>query len=777
MLVAGIWFIRSNNLSTEIMSSADLPAKTTQHRYLIVLCFLMSLFCLRVVGQALVAFFNVSFLPPMEEWFSGILPYPELLVCQILIVLLYGKICSDFARNRGYFVTPNPRLGGFLLQFGGLYLWVMILRYIIRMSLYPAERWVGGSIPTFFHWVLALFLIVLGGFHWSTTRRFNQASRVARSKTIHSWGRWVIAGAVFVGTFVWVSWLTLPSIVAHQLGLRRSYYAVRAEQHVSMIAADGVALRADIFHPEHAGRTPTILVRIPFSKSFKNCFFEEMIGRIWAERGYTVVVQGTRGRYESDGSYYPLRGERDDGIQTLHWIARQPWFDGKIATWGGSAFGYTQFAIADQVNPGPTVLDIYEASTNFHGMFYPGGAFSLYSALSWTINSHGKEDLPDWPANYDIARGANGFPLVDADKRAIGKEVVFFRDWVNHREADSYWTNIDGIDRAAKIKAPVLLMGGWYDPFLPTQLDDFVRIRRLAPKAVAQRSKLIVGPWKHAGEVIFPDGSVSEKFRQASLSISLPWFDRILHTKNGSQPAADSSVRIFVMGSNKWRDEQEWPLARTRYTPFYLESHGSARGASSDGHLCLLPATHDEPDDTYVYDPRDPVPTAGGAMIGRAAGIANQDKIEFRSDVLNYTTPILKEDTEVTGPVTAILFVTTSSACTDFTAKLVDVHADGSAFNVCDGIIRRQYARPQAPGKAPGATEIRIDLWPTSIVFLKGHQLRLEISSSNFPRFDRNPNTGNPVSSETAPVIAHQSIRHGVDYPSRLILPIIPERN
>jgi hypothetical protein len=265
-------------------------------------------------------------------------------------------------------------------------------------------------------------------------------------------------------------------------------------------------------------------------------------------------------------------------------------------------------------------------------MFYPGGAFSLYSALSWAINSHGKTDLPEWPASDNIARGAIGWPLIDADKRALGIAVPFFKDWVQHSERDGYWSDIDGSNRVAHFKAPALLMAGWYDPFLPTQLKDFVELRSTAPKLVATRSRLIIGPWTHAGEVTFPDSAKSIPFRAQSLAESLPWFDEILQTGNGKF-GQHSAVKIFVMGKNKWRDEQEWPLARARYTAFYLHSNGLGSGASNAGKLIFSAPLSDEQDDQYVYDPSDPVPTAGGAMIGRAAGIASQNQLESRRDV------------------------------------------------------------------------------------------------------------------------------------------------
>jgi putative CocE/NonD family hydrolase len=737
-----------------------------QQHYFWVLATLLFLFCLRVLGQVLVAFLHVSFLPPMEEWMSGVLPYPELLAAQIFIIALYGKICLDFSRGHGFFAAPRRRLGTGLLIFGSLYLCVMILRYVIRMSLYPHERWTGGCIPIFFHWVLSSFILVLGSYHWRTTQQRGRPGI----------GRRLLQGAGAVGALLCISaWATYqmgPSLLAHQLGLRRSQFAVRSQKGAMLLTSDGVPLVADIYHPRHTTHTPTILVRIPLTKDFMNSIFASMIGKMWAERGYTVVIQGTRGRFGSGGAFYPLRGERQDGIETLHWIAKQPWFDGRILTWGGSAFGHTQWAIADQTNPGPTALMVYFASTDFYEMFYPGGAFSLDSALNWAICSQGAKDRADWPSANEVNQAASGFPLLDADQRATGTDVSFFKDWVEHPERDAFWTDIDGQNRAQSLKAPVLLMAGWYDPFLPTQLNDFMHFRQSAEPGVARRSRLIIGPWTHASEVKFPDGTKGDNFRRESLALSLPWFDE--STGLATSPPASSPIRLFVMGKNQWRSEREWPLARTQYVPYFLSSRGEANSAAGNGTLNAKAPNTQEPADVYTYDPLDPVPTAGGAMIGGAAGIARQNDVEVRKDVLVYTTPSLNRDVEVTGPISLILYASTTARSTDFTAKLVDVHPDGSAFNISEGILRGSYQEAQGPSAAEKVDENHLELWPTSMVFFKGHRIRLEVSSSNFPRFDRNPNTGTRIASEVNVIPAKQTVRHDPEYPSRLILPIIP---
>jgi putative CocE/NonD family hydrolase len=354
-----------------------------------------------------------------------------------------------------------------------------------------------------------------------------------------------------------------------------------------------------------------------------------------------------------------------------------------------------------------------------------------------------------------------------------------------HAERDNYWAQIDGVERAKRLKAPVLLMAGWYDPFLPTQLNDFVQIRQHADQLVAARSRLIVGPWTHAETVRFPDGTLPRHYRLESLAPSVAWFDEHLL---GKPAPPQAPVRIYTMGIHEWRDEQEWPLARTQYTSFYLHSAGNANTAAGDGTLTRSAPYAREPADVFVYDPHRPVPSAGGAMLDfklpglipvwagaddasaiAAAGIARQNGIEARDDVLVYTTNPLEEPLEITGPIQLILYVSTSAPSTDFSGKLVDVFPDGSAYNISDGIVRRNYDQQSGEG-----TEIHIDLWPTSTVVLTGHQIRLEVSSSNFPRFDRNPNTGGEIATETHPITAAQTIFHTDTYPSRLILPLIP---
>jgi len=711
----------------------------------------LGLFLLRVLGQLLVGTLAPGFLPPMEEWYSGVIPYPILFVSQVVIIGLFGTVCLQFWRSRGWFVRPRVRLGNALSAFGALYLAVMVLRYVLRMALYPPERWVGGSIPIFFHWILASFILLVGHYHRRAETEGSDAT--SRGKV----ARALMAASIVAGVTAWIAYLVAPALLARSLGSGPPQFAVRIHRSMSMTTSDGVQLVGDLYLPRSAPSMPTILVRISYSKTFQNLLFATVVGRMWAEHGYAVFIQGTRGRYESGGDYEPFVNERRDGLETLAWLAEQPWFDGRVGMWGGSYFGYTQWALADQTDPGPSALLIQIASSRFYEMFYHGGAFALESGLYWALRSHGSVDVTVSAEQLD--RGYGAVPLVETDDRA-GADVSFFNDWVSHPELDEYWRNVDGESRTTSLRAPTLLMAGWFDPFLPGQLDDFQRIRAEAGPEIADETRLIIGPWGHAQTHALPDGYQPRNYRLESLAPSLPWFDR--HLKGVVTEPEFPPIRLFVMGENLWRDEQEWPLARTRFTPYFLDDREGRSGLSKE-----MPTVTGHKN--YVFDPTDPVRSQGGAMLGPRAGMREQARTA-RKDVLSFETETLDKDLEITGPLRVVLHVRTNAKSTDFTASLLEVHPDGRVFNVSEGILRRSYL----PGGAREPVVIEIRMWPTSLLVARGHRLRLDVSSSNYPRFDVNPNTGGNIATETESIRTEQTIFWGENAPSRIILPVVP---
>ena len=730
------------------------------------LWFLQLLFFGRVIGQMLVQFGGVDFLPPSSEWYSGVIDYPPLLFFQLTILGLQTWVNVNFTQESGFFIRRSRRFGKALLTFGAIYLLVMLTRYAVRMGLYPLERWSGGSIPIFFHWVLASYCIA-----WGFRTHLLQAGRPdpsfnARPRPFRRIAWTTISLAAIGCYFVWVSYLAAPAFFVWKIADRAPLHAVRVEAGQSFETVDGVRLVADVYHPIRADvKRPTILVRLNYTNTAKQTLFANLIGRGWAEQGFTVVLQGTRGRYESGGEYIPFLHERHDGQATLRWLSQQPWFNGKIGTWGGSYFGYTQWAIADNESPPLSAMYIYESSTDFFRTLYRGGAFSLQSALWWANTVHFKSFEAVTPEL--VERGAKGFPVIEADDRSIA-DVGFYNDWASHRQRDAFWRHVDGTGRASTTRAPALLLAGWYDPFLQTQLDDFKALVRHPDAAISMQSRLVIGPWGHAKNVNLPDGSTTTNFRFVSIASSFDWFDDHLNDRDVPKSAP---VRIFVMGDNRWRDEQTWPLPRAVDTKLFLQSGGNAYEPSGDGQLALEVLVDARPPDVFTYDPRNPVPTRGGAFMGPGTAIKQQHSIESRPDVLSYTSSPLAEDVEVTGYVRATLAVSTDATSTDFTAKLVDVHPDGTAYNIADGILRRSYDTSDQP------VSITIQLGATSNVFKKGHRIRLDVSSSNFPLFDRNPNTGTRIAYETRPVAALQKIHHDVSAPSFIELPVISEKS
>ncbi|MCG6158234.1 CocE/NonD family hydrolase [Rubinisphaera margarita] len=727
---------------------------------------LLALFCMRVLGQFLVETGLTPFLPPSPEWFSGLIPYPWLLSSQVLIIGLMVRINLGITRQWTWYARPHRALAQILLFLGIVYLSVMAIRYSVRMSLYPAERWTGRSIPIFFHWVLACYVLTLGGY-------FRRRAKVpASEQSGSSMFRRVCLAVTWVGiilltftaTLVWTAYLLLPSYLASELGARRSEYAVIIEKAVPLTTRDGVELKADVYRPYRLEKTPTILVRLPFSHNWRVDLFASIVGRLWAERGYTAIIQGVRGRGDSRGEHVPFEHEREDSLDTLNWVSEQSWYNGQVGMWGGSYFAYTQWVIADQSDPGLDAMIVMESSTDHYGMLYPQGVFALESALYWALTSYG-------PVNYTVPdemleRGTRTLPVIEADDRASA-DIGFFNNWVTHRTRDEYWKKVDGLDRVRTLQAPVLLMGGWYDPYLPTQLNDYRTIQTEAKREVAEETRLIIGPWIHAETIEFPNGFQGTHFRIESLAPTISWFDR--HLKGKPTPEM-APVRIFVMGRNEWRDEQEWPLEREKRVEYFLTPEGEThRGGTL--------RTNDPGTETtafpYTYDPDDPVPTQGGPMLGTRAGIRQQNDLETRTDVLVFSTDVLEEPVEVTGVPRATLYVRTSAASTDFTVKLVDVYPDGSAWNICDGLVR---IKPEALAEnAEGEPmEVAVELWPTSNVFLPGHRIRIEVSSSNFPRYERNLNTGQFDPGQVESVVARQTLYCCGQTASRIELPVIP---
>jgi putative CocE/NonD family hydrolase len=555
---------------------------------------------------------------------------------------------------------------------------------------------------------------------------------------------------------------------------------------------DGVQLATDIYRLEGAGPTPVLVVRTPYNKDHMVAGGDIFNISRAVQAGYTVVAQDVRGRYASEGTFNPHVQETADGLDAFAWAAAQPWSNGVVGTFGGSYLGATQWLPAREQPPALRAMaPSITFSDGYEGCAYQGGAKVLHD-LRWVVANivpaeierriaSGEKPLDcETPLDVDVA--LTELPL--ATHPLIREYAPFYLDWLAHPTADDYWLPSSPHAGYEQISVPALNVSGWYDIFLWSTFQNYMGMKQRGGTEEARRNqRVIIGPWTHGNF----SGSFPERefgWGSSSAAIDLPgihlrWFDRWLKdVDNGID--REPPVMIFVMGADEWRSEPDWPLPNTQYRPYYLHSSGGANTLHGDGTLSTE-SPGDEPSDVYLYNPLRPVPTVGGQVIlpgGNAMGPRDQRTVELRDDVLVYSTPVLEGEVEVTGPIDLRLFVSSSAPDTDFTGKLVDVYPDGRAMILTEGILRARYRdsfsdpEPMEPGKV---YELQLNLWATANVFLPGHRLRLEVSSSNFPRFDRNSNTGGDMVTETADQYqpAINRIFHDAAHPSHVILPII----
>ena len=575
--------------------------------------------------------------------------------------------------------------------------------------------------------------------------------------------------------------------------------SVRVDFNVAVPMRDGIILYADIYRPEGLGPFPVLLQRTPYDKSASRT--TPQLDPLRAARaGYAVVVQDTRGRHSSEGEFYCFRDEIPDGFDTVEWAAAQPWSSGKVGMFGSSYVGATQWLAAIAKPPHLAAIVPNLTASNYHdGWTYQGGAFELGFNVSWALG-------PLTLANFKKLSSSNQLPkerrreLIDAVDSMESAFLhlptnefphlkdglaEYFYDWLAHPDYDDYWKQWCIEEHHSKIRLPAYNLGGWYDIFLGGTIRNYAGMRQNgATKKVKGSQKLLIGPWQHVARGTGVTGDHYFGVAANALFIDLDgihlrWFDYWLKgIDNGIM--TEPPVKIFVMGDDVWRDEAEWPLARARPVDYYLHSGGKANSLRGDGVLSPEPPDDESPD-VFLYNPFAPVPTTGGPLCCNAyfmnGGAFDQREVETREDVLVYSTPVLEQDLEVTGPITVTLSAASSASDTDFTAKLMDVCEKGCARNLTDGIIRARYRESSSTPRliSPGDVySYTIDLGATSNVFKRGHRIRLEVSSSNFPRFDRNTNTGKVISTDGEPKPALQTILHNATHPSRVTLPIVP---
>ncbi len=569
---------------------------------------------------------------------------------------------------------------------------------------------------------------------------------------------------------------------------------------------DGVVLRANVYRPAGEGKWPVLLTRLPYGKDFT------LGGAVLdpaqvARRGYVVIVQDTRGRFNSEGEWNPMRNEAQDGYDTIEWASKLHYSNGIVGMYGISYFGFTQWISLIQQPPSlKAAIPIMTWNDPLNGTLFRGGALELGVQAQWHLSMgidvlmrrHRTDPDPSkfGEALYKLAQdidamGTQGYyslPLKEFEPLVRNDVAPAFFEGVASPMDRNHADQLTIMGKHEQVTAPTFNIGGWYDIFVQDTIDHFRIMRTQGSTPEARQSKLLIGPWTHGGfmnpigELNFGMGATAAliDLKIDFMSLQLRWFDHFLKEID-TGITSEAPIKIFVMGANIWRDEQEWPLARAIETRYYLHSNGNANSLKGDGVLSTS-APESESPDQYDYDPANPVLTRGGALLMTPEfrpGPFDQTPVESREDVLVYSTPALEQDVEVTGPISVHLWATSSAPDTDFVARLVDVHPNGYAQNLTDGIIRaryRNFAHSEQPSLIePGkAYEYEIDLWSTSNVFKQGHRIRLDITSSCFPRWDRNPNTGHDFGSSSEIVVAHQTILHDAEHPSYVLLPIVP---
>lgn len=529
--------------------------------------------------------------------------------------------------------------------------------------------------------------------------------------------------------------LGLPPAVTRRVAVTRDI-AVRAR--------DGVPLLTDVYTPA-IGPAPAVLIRTPYGRRGPT----SLLGRLIAERGFHTVVQSCRGTFGSGGSFDPLVHERSDGLDTLAWLREQPWYSGRFGLFGASYQGFVQWAIAADAGEELGAMVTVVTASQTRDSTYAGGAFALDTVLTWT-ELVSAQDVPWWSRQVELKRGQprlrrglDHLPLVEADAVATGATVRFFQEWLHHTDPTAdYWRQRVHDERIAHVRAPVAMVGGWHDIFLPWQLADYAALR-----AAGLRPYLTIGPWTHGSLGLYT----------AALREGLIWLTAHLAGHAGRLRA--NPVRVHVGGGGGWRDLPDWPPASAVQSWFL----------TAGGGLSTAPPAPSTPD-THRYDPADPTPSMGGPLlVAKLAGPVDNAPVEARPDVLTYTSAELTADVEVAGPVEATVHVRSTLPYFDVFVRLCDVDGRGRSWNVCDGLAR---VVPGTPAADPdGVQPVRVQLWPTAYRFARGHRIRVQVSGGAHPRYARNPGTGEPLGTATELRAGDREIFHDPQHASAILLP------
>jgi len=542
------------------------------------------------------------------------------------------------------------------------------------------------------------------------------------------------------------------SIASHMMALMYhlppASYSVAIKRDISVIADDGVALKTDLYTPRKKGNHPTIMMRTPYGRLGFG-----IVAEAYAERGFITVLQACRGTDGSGGNFDPLVNERRDGLATLKWLKLQDWFDGRLGMSGPSYLGYAQWAICDQL-PTTSAICAKVTSSDFQSVVFPGGAFHLQLWLSWLQTIYGLEKelfgMTLRIVTGDIERRtatiANSLPLADADVAAVGEQVPFWREWLDKAiDNPDFWKKRDHKHRLDENTPPNCFVTGWYDIMVDQHIADYQRLVK-----AGSTPHLTIGRWFHTDNEL-----QGECLRQ-----TISWMSAHLLGEHGA--LRKKPVRIYISGLNQWRDYQSYPVPVKENCALYL---------GPDSTLNPLPAAPGKPD-AYCYNPAEPTPNIGGAIFAFiGAGAKDNKDLEARNDVLTYTSAQLSGDLTIIGNASVRLYVRSSRPYTDFFARLCDVDKKGVSTNISDAIIRLTPDRFMPDDDAIIALDLK--LHATAHTFLRGHSIRLQVSSGAHPRFARNLGTDEPIGSATTMISANQEVFFDPDHQSALILPVV----
>ncbi len=574
-----------------------------------------------------------------------------------------------------------------------------------------------------------------------------QAKAAESVKTLHgrSWERQVQAlfksAADSHGSVSSASWLKEVEKYGKQ--------SIPPKQTLRIAMSDGIHLATDVYLPAGKGPFPVVLTRTPYGRSGKN---KSETGERFTRNGCAYVVQDMRGRFDSEGESIPFNGcgwsEHKDGIETLAWIRKQPWCNGKIGTIGGSACGITQNLMAGATAeywPDVQYINVAAASL-YHDAAYVGGALRKCQVENWSTNN-----------KFDP------------------KAIQLMRD---HPCYDSYWHQFDTTRKFAAMKSPAIHVGGWFDTFAQGTIDAFTGRQHQGGEGARGCQKLVMGPWCHSGfrkegvgDLVFPNAQHPDKYSWERLfEYYLLEFDNGIKNEPAISYYTMGDTSIKDAPGNEWRSADNWPVPAND-TAFYFHADKRLSGAyPAPGNIFL----------EYTFDPTNACPTIGGKNLTIDRGPRNQKPIESRSDVILFTSPALNEPVEVTGRVKAKIFIESSAVDSDLSVRLCDVYPDGRSFEMAEGMLRLRYRKslekPEllVPGKVEEAT---VDCWSTSVVFNKGHRIRVIVTSSNYPRFDVNPGTGQPWSNTGEKLKQTNRIHCSSERASCIILPVVAGKN